>query len=416
MGNRTKISFENPDGHALSARVERPLDGHARAWALFAHCFTCSKDLRAARRIVDGLNRRGVAVLSFDFTGLGQSEGEFAETNFSTNIADLVAAARYMGEHHQAPALLVGHSLGGAAVLHAAHQLDSVRAVATIAAPFEPEHVARMFEESREEIERTGQATVELAGRSFTITRQLLEDLEGRRPEEIIGQLDRALLVLHAPRDESVSIDNATRIFTAARHPRSYISLDGADHLLSDPEDAAYAGEVIGSWAERYIDMEHGHDLDGQIQAQVVTRTGRETYHTDVMAGHHGLVADEPTSVGGQDHGPSPYDLLLAALGTCTSMTLRMYADRKGWPLEQALVHLDHERRHAEDCESCEDQGAKLDHIDRHVELLGDLDEAQRERLLEIADRCPVHRTLGSEIVVTTRPYQAPEDPGGSGS
>ena len=401
------IQFTNSSGDHLAARLDQP-DGHdPEAFVLFAHCFTCSKNLRAVGNISRALTDRGLAVLRFDFTGLGESEGDFADTNFSSNIADLVAAADYLATNYASPRILVGHSLGGAAVLQAAHRIDSVQAVATIGAPCDPKHVGHLLEDSRAEIEATGKARVTLAGRSFTIKKQFLDDLEETRMQEVIRSLNRALLIFHSPLDNTVGIDNAARIFQDAKHPKSFISLDQADHLLTDEADSRYVGTVLTAWARKYIDVSAyataadaadapPNDVDG-----VVARTG-EGFRTEVAAGTHRFVADEPESIGGTDTGPTPYDLLSAALGACTSMTLRMYADRKGWPLDEASVHLKHDKIHASDCEHCETESGKIDRIERQIEVKGDLSEDQRQRLLEIANKCPVHRTLHSEIAVPT--------------
>lgn len=399
------ISFQNADGQTLAARLDIPSGQEVAACALFAHCFTCSKNLKAVGAISKALNRQGIAVLRFDFTGLGESEGDFADTNFSSNVDDLVAAAEFMGDRMEAPAILVGHSLGGAAVLQAAHRINSARAVATIGAPADPEHVAHLVEDSREQIEAQGQATVTIAGRSFTIKKQFLDDLEATHMKDAIRSLDRALMIFHSPLDQVVGIDNAAKIFAAAKHPKSFVSLDEADHLLLDAADSDYVGTVLGAWARKYIDAPVTAESDNDVPVKdgmVVTRTG-QGLRTEIRAGAHALVADEPESVGGTDTGPTPYDLLAAALGACTSMTLRMYADRKEWPLEETIVYLQHAKVHAEDCAHCDTQEGKIDRIHRELEIKGDLDAAQRERLIEIANRCPVHRTLHGEIDVVTR-------------
>ncbi len=397
-----KISFQNPQGDELAARLDLPADSKPIACALFAHCFTCSKNLKAVGLISKALNRQGIAVLRFDFTGLGESEGDFAETNFSSNVEDLVAAAEYMSEQMESPSILVGHSLGGAAVLQAADHLPSVQAVATIGAPANPQHVAHLVEDSREEIEKRGEATVTIASRSFTIKKQFLDDLEATRMEETIQALDRALLLFHAPLDRVVAIENAAEIFTAAKHPKSFVSLDDADHLLTNEADADFVGTVLGAWSRKYVGApremrEEVHPEDNEV----VARTG-QGLRTEIMAGGHGLVADEPESVGGTNTGPTPYDLLSAALGACTSMTLRMYADHKGWPLEETTVYMQHAKIHAEDCAHCETEEGKIDQFTRELEIKGDLDAKQQERLTEIANRCPVHRTLHGEIDVVT--------------
>jgi putative redox protein len=394
-----KVRFTNKQGDNLAARLNMPTEGAPDAFALFAHCFTCSKDLRAVGAISRALDRQNIAVLRFDFTGLGESEGDFADTNFSSNIDDLVEASEYLAEHHEAPRILVGHSLGGAAVLQAAHQIESAKAVATVGAPYDPEHVTRHLEDALEEIKSSGEARITLAGRTFTVRKQFLEDLAATRMEETIRTLERALLIFHSPVDQTVGIDNAARIFEAAKHPKSFVSLDDAHHLLTDPSDAEYVGVVLGAWARKYVKT--GEQPTKYAEGQVVTKT-KGDFRTEVTAGRHTLVADEPENVGGDDTGPSPYDLLLSALGTCTGMTLRMYADRKDWPLDEATVRLSHEKIHAEDCEHCDTTEGKVDHIEREVELTGDLSPDQRERLLEIANKCPVHRTLHSEINVVS--------------
>jgi Predicted redox protein, regulator of disulfide bond formation len=394
-----KIRFENADGNALAARLDRPDGESPCAFALFAHCFTCSKDLRAAGAISRALTRHGIAVLRFDFTGLGESEGEFADTNFSSNVEDLIAAADYLSEHYEAPRILVGHSLGGAAVLQAAQRLDSVQAVSTIGAPYDPEHVTQHLQDAVEDIEEKGEARVQLAGRTFTIRKQFLDDLAATKMETTIRTLGRALLIFHSPVDQTVGVNNAAKIFQAAKHPKSFVSLDDADHLLTDRSDAEYLGVVLGVWAEKYVDRSASEPEtpDGDV----VTRT-EGAYRTEIQAGRHSLVGDEPEGVGGDDEGPTPYGFLLSALGSCTGMTLRMYADRKEWPLDEIVVRLSHEKVHAEDCEKCDTDQGQVDRIEREIEVRGDLSDAQRERLFEIANKCPVHRTLLSEVDVSS--------------
>ncbi|WP_251964267.1 bifunctional alpha/beta hydrolase/OsmC family protein [Salinibacter ruber] len=392
-----KIRFENADGNALAARLDRPDGESPCAFALFAHCFTCSKDLRAAGAISRALTRHGIAVLRFDFTGLGESEGDFADTNFSSNVEDLIAAADYLSEHHEAPRILVGHSLGGAAVLQAAQRLDSVQAVSTIGAPYDPEHVTQHLQDAVEDIEEKGEARVQLAGRTFTIRKQFLDDLAATRMETTIRTLDRALLIFHSPVDQTVGANNAAKIFQAAKHPKSFVSLDDADHLLTDRSDAEYLGVVLGAWAEKYVDRSVSEP--DTPDEDVVTRT-EGTYRTAIQAGRHALVGDEPESVGGDDDGPTPYGFLLSALGSCTGMTLRMYADRKEWPLDETIVRLSHEKVHAEDCENCDTEQGQVDRITREIEIRGRLSDDQRERLFEIANKCPVHRTLLGDVDV----------------
>ncbi len=398
-----RVTFDNGRGHQLAARLDRPLRDRPRAFAVFAHCFTCSKNLGAAVHLSRKLVEHGWAVLRFDFTGLGDSEGEFEDTHFSSNIEDLVAAAQWLGREHAPPRLLVGHSLGGAAVLRAAASLDSVTAVATVGAPSSPDHILKLLQDEVETAEREGEARVVLAGRPFTIKRAFLEDVRAQSMQEAIGTLGRALLVLHAPGDTTVGVDNAADIFRSARHPKSFVSLDGADHLLTRPHDAQFAADMIAAWADRYLpESQEPLSASDDVSAWGPVRG----FTTELTVGEQSLIADEPTEMGGTNLGPSPYGYLLGALGSCTVMTLRMYADRKKWPLRQAVCHLRHAKVHAADCEACETSGdpkAKVDRIERTIELRGDLDEAQRKRMMEIADRCPVHRTLaeGNVAIIT---------------
>ncbi len=399
-----KIEFENKDGQVLSARLDFPVSGKPAAYALFAHCFTCSKNIKAIAHITRALNREGIAVMRFDFTGLGDSEGDFADTNFSSNVEDLIGAAEFLQTHYQAPEILIGHSFGGAAVLQAAQHVPSSKAVVTIAAPADPRHVTQTLGKATQIIQSRGEAEVRLAGRSFKLKQQFLDDLHLVNMKDVLINLNRALLVLHSPIDETVGIENAAQIFQAARHPKSFISLDQADHLLTDQADSLYAGAVIAAWAGKYIhvsDRDQPSSDDGRHQ--VTAQIGRSGYVTDIMAAGHSLVADEPPSMGGTDLGPAPYDLLMAALGTCKAMTLRMYSDRKQWPLEAVCVQLNHKKIDAADCESCDTKEGRLDQFDCEIDVTGKLDDQQKKRLLQIADRCPVHRTLHSEIIVRSK-------------
>ena len=399
-----KMVFDNGRGEELAARLElASREGAPRGFALFAHCFTCSKDIAAASRVSRALGAEGFGVLRFDFTGLGNSEGDFANENFSSNVADLIAAAGALRERGSAPQLLVGHSLGGAAVLAAAAEIPEVRAVATIGAPSDTLHVKGLFVGELDEIERAGSAEVALAGRRFRISRDFVRDLEAQNLAERVHKLGRALLILHSPADAIVGIEHAARLFQAARHPKSFVSLDGADHLLGDRRDSTYVARTLAAWASRYIDVADEAAGDGLPHGTVRVEDLERPFTQRVQAGPHVLTADEPAAVGGADAGPGPYDLLLAGLGACTSMTLRMYADRKQWPLEGVSVELVHRRIHAEDCASSETSAGKLDRIERVVTVRGELDAEQRARLLEIADRCPVHRTLKGEVDIPTR-------------
>lgn len=396
------VTFPGALGTPLAARLDTPVQTPL-AYALVAHCFTCSKDNRAAAIISAALAERGIAVLRFDFTGLGGSEGDFANTNFSSNVGDLVAAAGFLRQRHRAPAILVGHSLGGAAVLAAAAGIPEARAVATIGAPFDPAHVLRLIKGSLETIAREGEVQVEIAGRPFRVRRQFLDDIAAQNQGEALAHLKKALLVLHSPRDTVVDIDNAARIFAAAKHPKSFVSLDPADHLISRREDAAYCGGVLAAWAERYLGAKT-EELPSPPEGKVLVRETREGPFTEsIIVGRHAIRADEPRASGGMDTGLSPYDLLAAALGACTAMTIRMYADLKKLPLEQVSVELKHQKIHAKDCESCETREGRVDRIERLIHLQGALDAAQRAKLLEIANKCPVHRTLNSEVFIPTR-------------
>ncbi|WP_415892313.1 alpha/beta fold hydrolase [Neptuniibacter sp. PT8_73] len=397
-----RLEFKGHDGSVLAARLDLPV-GKPAAYALFAHCFTCSKDIPAARRIAQRLASLGIAVLSFDFTGLGHSGGEFANTGFSSNVADLALAADYLRENYQAPQLLIGHSLGGAAVLAAADRIAEAKAVVTIGAPAEPEHVIHNFGDHVNTICNQGSAEVELGGRAFTIRREFIEDISDVSLETKVKHLKKALLVLHAPLDETVSLDNAARLFQMAKHPKSFITLDNADHLLTRVEDAEYTAEVISTWVQRYIDVEL---LPKQMNAPEgvvrVRETDPDSFTQDISAAGHHIIADEPVSYGGNYLGSTPYQLVAAGLGACTSMTIRMYARHKKLPLEHVQVDVTHDKIHAEDCSSCEQSGGKVDQFVRRITLIGDLSEEERQRLLDIADRCPVHKTLEGEINIKT--------------
>lgn len=406
------IRFDNGEGHTLAARVDRPPEGAPSAWAVFAHCFTCSKDLRATRMLSQALARSGIGVMRFDFTGIGESSGDFADKRFTSNVADLVAAAKHLEAIEGPPQLLIGHSLGGAAVLAAADAIPSVRAVATLGAPSDPEHVTRLFADATADIERDGEAEVSIGGRSFSIRKEFLEDLRRSTLEGKIGNLRRALLIMHSPVDRVVDVENAAHIYRTAKHPKSFVSLDDADHLLSKRRDAEYAAGVLAAWARRYVEpAEPASDAAPDPRgAQTVVHTGARGFDSEIVSSGYRFRADEPADAGGSDGGPSPYDLLLAGLGSCTGMTLRMYADRKGWPLDGVTVRLDHSKIHAKDCADCETQSGKIDRIDRRVTIHGDrLDDDQRQRLLQIANKCPVHRTLSSENRIVTELDDDPE-------
>jgi uncharacterized OsmC-like protein/fermentation-respiration switch protein FrsA (DUF1100 family) len=400
-----RFQFTGADGHQLAATLDTP-DGEVHAYALFAHCFTCGKDVLAAKRIAVALAAKGIAVLRFDFTGLGSSEGDFSNSTFSSNVADLVRAADHLRETRRAPALLIGHSLGGAAILAATGQIPEAKAVVTIAAPSDPAHVTHLFKDRIDDIRKHGEVEVSLAGRPFRIKREFLDDIAEHGLMEKVAKLHKALLIMHSPTDDTVGIDNATRIFVTARHPKSFVSLANADHLLTGNRDAMYAADVIAAWAERYIEptvIEPAVDLAEAPRNVVVRETRNGKFQQTVTTGPHKMLADEPVAAGGQDSGPGPYDFLLAGLGACTSMTMRLYADRKALPLERVTVTLKHSKIHAEDCAECETREGMLDQIDRVISIEGALDADQRKRLMEIADKCPVHRTLTSEIRIVTK-------------
>ncbi len=405
---RTKATFYNAEGESLAGLLETP-EGPTNAYALFAHCFTCSKDISSASRITRALARQGFAVLRFDFTGLGNSDGDFSNTNFSSNLQDLICAAEFLGKHYKRPELLIGHSLGGAAVLAVAQHLPSVKAVATIGAPATAGHVRHLFAKSHEEIMEKESAHVELSGRRFMIKRQFIDDLEQHNSLDHIGALKKALLVFHSPLDQTVPINEASRIYQAAKHPKSFVSLDNADHLLSRRQDALYVANVLSAWVGRYFDGNQVGDDDKlnlvpEVKSEsVIVREKDKKFTREIFTENHILTSDEPKAVGGNDLGANPYELLLAALGSCTSMTLRMYANHKKIDLHDIEVELAHSRIHAKDCEICEKQDQMIVKISRIITLTGNLDEAQRTRLLEIADKCPVHKTLTNQIYIETK-------------
>lgn len=396
-----KVNFVNQSGIKLVGILETPTGTAPSTYAIFAHCFTCTKNIRAATVITRALARKGVATLRFDFAGLGQSEGSFEESTFSSNTEDVIAAASFLEKEYKAPQILIGHSLGGAAVLHAACDIPSVTSVATIGAPYDPEHVAHLFQCSLEQIMEKGSAEVTLAGRQFKINSSFIEDLKDREPDKIINKMDKALLVLHSPIDDTVGIENAAKIYAAAKHPKSFITLDSADHLLTKKEDANYAAQLIASWVERYIEKTT-QELSPE-KGIVIAQTGAESLYTEVMANTHSIIADEPASVGGTELGPTPYDYLMTALASCTSMTLRMYADRKKITLNSVKVYVTYEKTYAQDCKDCENSKNKIDVFTREVELDGELSEEQKNRMIEIADMCPVHKTLHSNLEIRTK-------------
>jgi uncharacterized OsmC-like protein/esterase/lipase len=396
---RTKVEFES-QGQTLAGLLETP-DQPIRAYVLFAHCFTCGKDIAAASRISRFLVQHGFAVFRFDFTGLGNSDGDFANTNFSSNTEDLLSAARFLKQHYQAPELLIGHSLGGAAVLAMAAQLPDVKAVVTIAAPFEASHVLHNFNAHIETIETDGHAKVSLGPREFTVKKQFLDDLRNQTTDHI-KQLNKALLVLHSPVDLTVDISDAEKIYKAAKHPKSFVSLDTADHLLSKAIDSEYVAQTISGWASRYLPIPK-KDKHALTSGRVLVAEVDHKFQQEIFTDNHHWFADEPTKMGGQNSGPDPYEHLLAALGACTAMTIRMYANLKKLPLEHVEVSLSHERNYLDDAGTSDNKDSKIEALIRKIQLIGPLSDAEKTRLLEIADRCPVHKTLhNNPHVVTT--------------
>ena len=400
MPERRKFEFTGSAGTSLAALLEVPDQPHL-ATALFAHCFTCGKDIAAASRISRSLVQRGYAVMRFDFTGLGNSDGDFANTNFSSNVSDLIAAANHLRTEGMAPQILIGHSLGGTAVLNAAHHIPECEGVVTIGSPADAKHVSQQFSCEIATIEKDGEAEVALAGRKFLIKKQFLDDIMQTSIEHI-GKLKAALLVLHSPVDTIVDITQAERIYKAAHHPKSFVSLDNADHLLSRAVDAEYVAAVISAWAMRITHKEKSAARPRVKDGEILVSEHDQKFMLDVYSDTHQWMADEPTRVGGKNAGPDPYEHLLAAVGTCTSMTLRMYAARKKWPLDNAEVTLRHSREHKDDCEGCDEQSMKLEVIDRDIKLHGELSDEQRTRLMEIADKCPVHKTLSGSLQIRT--------------
>lgn len=399
-----KLSFTNQAKTRLAGRLDLPADDEPIAYTLFAHCFTCNKNLKAVANISRALTAARIAVLRFDFTGLGQSEGDFAETGLSSNVDDLIAAAEFLAENYAPPSILVGHSLGGTAALLAAHRIPSVKAVATIGSPADPKNVTRLLGNQKEVIVREGAAEVSIGGRPFRIKKEFVDELERTQMKDVLRKLRKALLIFHSPLDQIVSIDNAAELFQMALHPKSFVSLDKADHLLSDERDSRYVGAVIAAWARKYIQVSEPKAVHTvQEDNRVVAQNNTESYRTEIMVRGYTIVADEPVAAGGTDTGPTPYDLLVAGLGACTAMTLRMYAQRQGWPMESVVVRLEHEKIHAKDCPECDQSNPRIDRIEREIEINGALNVDQKRRLMEIADKCPVHRTLHSEVLIPTR-------------
>lgn len=400
--NIQKVSFTNKHQEQLAGRLELPINQKPHNFVIFAHCFTCTKNLTAVKNVGRALTNAGFGVLRFDFTGLGESEGDFENTNFSGNVEDLTEAAEFLEKNFMAPTLLIGHSLGGTAAIFAAEKIASIKAVAVINSPSDPAHVMHLLKENKDEITKNGKAKVNLGGMDFTITKQFLDDLENKPLTEIVKKFKKALLILHSPQDKTVEIKNAEKIYKAAHHPKSFVSLDGVDHLLSKKEDSKYVGNVIAGWASRYVDI--------PISEQIITNSkvaasldNDEKFTTSLKLGDHYFIADEPTSFGGNNFGPSPYEFLSAGLAACTAMTIQMYARRKDWEVENVTCNVNYSKEHALDCENCEEDSAKIDTFGREIKLKGNLSEEQKKKLLEIADKCPVHRTLQTDTQIKTK-------------
>ncbi len=396
-----KITFKNSKGLVLAGEIDLPIDKKPLSYALFSHFFTGNKNFTAVRNISRALTQNQIAVMRFDFTGLGKSEGKFEDTNFTSNVEDLISAANYLAKNYQAPKIIIGHSLGGAAAIYAANTIDSIEAIATIAAPSSPSHVEHLFEEHIDKIELDGEATFEIGGRLFTIKKHFLEDIHSKNLLKTLKKMRKPILVFHSPQDKIVAIKNAREIYSAAHHPKSFISLDGANHLLTNKLDSFYVGQVISSWANRYVNKDKYELLS--TDKSVVVRIGREKYTTEIVARNHAILIDEPKKYGGKDAGMSPYELLLSSLGSCTAITLRMYADRKKWDLKEVKVHLEHYKQHAKDSDCCAEDNTKIDKFVREIKLKGNLTNMQKERLIQIANRCPVHRTLENKIEIETK-------------
>ncbi|CAA6804232.1 MAG: Bll2902 protein [uncultured Thiotrichaceae bacterium] len=400
-----RVTFKNSDGLQLSGVLHKPSFGKPIAYALFAHCFTCTKNIKAAVHIADALSRKGIAVLRFDFTGLGQSEGEFADSNFSSNMADLMAAATFLTEKHQAPEILIGHSLGGTAVLAAAKHIESAKAVATIGSPADAAHILHLFSDHLEQLESDGESDVNIGGRPFKVRKSFIDDVNAQDVRERIGGLRKALLVMHSPHDEIVNIEQASEIFVNAKHPKSFVTLDDADHLLTNEADSRYAASVLAAWASRYIDDSEPGDRTYPEYEKGVTQVRaakKEGFLCTVNSNGHLLLGDEPLSYGGSNLGAAPFDFMATALGACTAMTLNMYARHKQLPIDLVEVATRHQKIPAADCESCETKKGKVDRFEREIRITGDITPEQKARMVQIADRCPVHKSLHSEILVTT--------------
>ena len=396
-----KVTFKNNKGEELQGHLILPKTQDPKAYAIFAHCFTCGKNLKVIKQISLALTNLGIGVLSFDFTGLGQSEGDFANTNFSHDVEDLIQASQFLEENYTVPSLLIGHSLGGTAALFAAKKLQNIKAIVTIASPSQPSHVENLIKSSVEEIEKNNEALVNIGGRDFTIKKQFLEDIKANDTEDFLSDLKKPLLVMHSPLDKIVSIKNAEELYKWANHPKSFISLDQADHLiLNDSIDASYIGNLIGSWATAYLNLQEEDNpaLKSHSQSSATLKL-KDKFTTHLKIGDFGSIGDEPIDYGGNNYGPSPYDFLTAALAECTAMTLHVYAKHKKWDLQEVKVHVDHEKKKVEQKDG---NTIQQDVLTKKIEIFGNLDESQIKRLVEIGDRCPIHKTLHSDLQISS--------------
>ena len=399
----TKLEIQNNKGYKLQAYFELPANQKPSYYAIFAHCFTCTSTLNAVKNISRALTNHGFAVVRFDFTGLGKSEGEFADSHFSANVSDLLAVNTYLEENYKAPSLLVGHSLGGAAVITAASKLENIKAVATIGAPATVNHVTKLFSHGLDDVQQKGDVTVNIGGRPFKINQEFVDDFSETNLPEITKNLRKPLLIMHAPFDAIVGIENAEKLYQNAHHPKSFISLDGADHLLSNSRDSMYVGNMIGNWVERFFDSQENTMLDTEGEQLVAHLNLRDdNFTTSIQTKKHAFIADEPDSVGGDDFGPSPYDYLSAGLAACTVMTLKLYAERKKWDLQEVYAYITYSKKHSDDLMLNMDKPKRMDHLKKRLKFVGNLNEDQKNRLQEIASKCPVHKTLQSEVIIET--------------
>jgi len=398
---KIEVTFKNSDSRELKGVLELPTNTKPANFILFAHCFTCNKNFHAPSNISKNLASKGYGVLRFDFTGLGDSEGDFEDTNFSSNVEDLIAAGDFLKKEYKAPSIIIGHSLGGAAALFASKKLESIKCMVTINAPSNLSHVQKHFESSLDEIENEGFANIKIGGRSFKIKKQFIENLKTNQDASALKEIRKSLLVMHSPQDEIVSINHAEELYKSAWHPKSFISIDGADHMLSNKADSEYVAAVISSWAGKYVEEKKVPEL--KTDHEVMANLGAEGFTTQIIAGKHHLVADEPIKVGGSDLGPNPYELVSSGLAACTSMTIQMYARRKKWKIDYVETHVSYSKKHADDCENCENDMAKIDSFEREISIKSNLDEKQLKRLMEIADKCPVHKTLSSKAQISTK-------------